>query len=154
MPSAISMSKDAYPEVSFRPNDPILKSQMRFWMKHVDVKLHPSCGAIQWPMIMRDSMLKRSEDERNVLLSKIPEKPRRERQKRLIQYGLDAPDVSDAVKTYYKTIVDMEKALSQHKWLVGNEFSLADIGTVYGLYQHLLFVHNASKIPCFLIDYH
>ena len=119
--------EDAYPEVSFRPNDPILKSQMRFWMKHVDVKLHPSCGAIQWPMIMRDSMLKRSEDERNVLLSKIPEKPRRERQKRLIQYGLDAPDVSDAVKTYYKTIVDMEKALSQHKWLVGNEFSLADI---------------------------
>ena len=101
--------EDAYPEVSFRPNDPILKSQMRFWMKHVDVKLHPSCGAIQWPMIMRDSMLKRSEDERNVLLSKIPKKPRRERQKRLIQYGLDAPDVSDAVKTYYKTIVDMEK---------------------------------------------
>lgn len=78
-------------------------------------------------MIMRESLLKLSEDERNVLLSKIPEKPRRERQKRLIQYGLDAPDVSDAVKTYYKTIVDMEKALSQHKWLVGNKFSLADI---------------------------
>jgi len=118
---------DAYPEVPLRPADPVLRSRMRFWMKHVDVKLHPSCGAIQWPLAMRDSLLKMTEEEQQALLDKVPEKPRRERQKRLMKYGLDAPDIADAVKTYYKTIVDMEQALSAHQWLVGDEFSLADV---------------------------
>jgi glutathione S-transferase len=118
---------DAYPQIPLRPENPLLISKIRFWMKHVDVKLHPSCGAIQWPLVMRDSLLKMTEEEQMALLDKVPEKPRRERQKRLMKLGLDAPDVAGAVKMYQKTIVDMEKALSEHQWLVGDEFSLADI---------------------------
>ena len=121
---------DAYPEVSLRPQDPLLRARMRFWMKHVDVKLHPSCGAIQWPLAMRDKLLLMSEEEQQALLDRVPEKPRRERQKRLMKYGLDAPDIADAVMTYHKTIVDMEKALTEHQWLVGDEFSLADVCVV------------------------
>ncbi len=96
-------------------------------MKHVDVKLHPSCGAIQWPLAMRDKLLLMTEDEQEALLNKVVEKPRRERQKRLMKLGLDAPDIADAVLTYHKTIIDMEKALSKQEWLVGNEYSLADV---------------------------
>ena len=118
---------DAYPEVSLRPADPLLRASMRFWMKHVDVKLHPSCGAIQWPLAMRDTLLQMTEAEQEALLDKVPEIPRRERLKRLGRLGLDAPDIADAVKTYQKTIVDMEKALTEHLWLVGDEFSLADV---------------------------
>ena len=118
---------DAYPQKTFRPDDPYDVSKMRFWMKHVDNKLHPSCGAIQWPMIMRPAMLERSPDERARLLDKIPEKPRRERQRRLIEMGLDAPDVADAVKTYRKTVLDMEKDLEGHEWLLGETLTLADI---------------------------
>jgi glutathione S-transferase len=44
-----------------------------------------------------------------------------------MKYGLDAPDVADAVATYHNTIVDMELALTKNQWLVGDEFSLADI---------------------------
>ena len=55
------------------------------------------------------------------------EKPRRERQKRLLQHGLDAPDVADAVKIYRKTILDMEAALQDGDWVVGNRFTLADV---------------------------
>ena len=61
---------------------------------------------------MRDALLEKSEDERQALMEKIPGKPRRERQKRLLKYGLDAQDIADAVKVYHKTIVDMEKALA------------------------------------------
>lgn len=118
---------DAYPEISLRPENPLLRAEMRFWMKHVDNKLHPSCGALQWPLAMRDKLLEMSEEEQQTLLDKVPEKPRRERQKRLMKYGLDAPDIADAVATYYKTIVDMEKALGAHQWLLGDEFSLADV---------------------------
>ena len=118
---------EAYPQKTFRPKDAYEVSKMRFWMKHIDNKLHPSCGAIQWPMIMRPAMLEHSAEERAALLEKIPEKPRRERQRRLIEMGLDAPDVTDAVKTYRKTILDMEKNLEGHEWLLGNAVTLADI---------------------------
>ena len=119
--------EDTFPDDSLRPADSYQRSKMRFWMKHVDVKLHPSCGTLQWPMVMRDALMDKPEDERQAILERIPEKPRRERQKRLVQFGLDAPDVGDAVRIYRKTILDMEKALSEHEWVVSDEFSLADV---------------------------
>ena len=100
---------------------------MRFWMKHVDVKLHPSCGTLQWPMVMREALMEKSEEERQAILERIPEKPRRERQKRLVKHGLDSPDVRDAVRLYRKTVLDMEKALAATTWVVSDEFSLADV---------------------------
>ncbi len=118
--------EDTYPDHSLRPEDTYQRARMRFWMKHVDVKLHPSCGTLQWPMVMRDALMEKPEEERQAILERIPEKPRRERQKRLVKFGLDAPDVADAVRTYRKTILDMEKALSEHAWVVGDQFTLAD----------------------------
>lgn len=118
---------DTYPEPPLSPADTWERSRMRFWMKHVDNQLHPSCGTLQWPMVMREALMAKPEDERNAILEKIPEKPRRERQKRLVQFGLDAPDVIDAVKTYRKTITDMEEALKTRDWVVSDSFSLADI---------------------------
>lgn len=119
--------EDAFPDNSLLPEDAYARSQMRFWMKHIDVKLHPSCGALQWPLVMRPGMMAKSPEERLELLNKIPEKPRRERQKRLVEMGLEAPDVIDAVVVYRKTILDMEKALKKHSWLVSESFSLADV---------------------------
>lgn len=118
---------DRFPEVSLSPEDPYARSQMRFWMKHVDNKLHPSCGALQWPIVMRPALMEKTEEERNALLDKVPEKPRRERQKRLVKMGLEAPDVIDAVRVYRNTILQMETALAESEWMVGNEYSLADI---------------------------
>lgn len=118
---------DAFPDKPLTAATPYERAQMRFWMKHVDTKLHPSCGALQWPILMRPALMKKSEEERNQLLEKIPEKPRRERQKRLVKMGLEAPDVIDSVKTYRSTILKMEQALSQQEWIVSNDFTLADI---------------------------
>lgn len=78
-------------------------------------------------MVMRPKLMEKSEEERQALLEQIPEKPRRERQKRLVKFGLDAPDVADAVKTYRKTVLDMEQALGETRWMVSDEFSLADL---------------------------
>jgi glutathione S-transferase len=117
---------DAYPERSLRPSDPLEVARIRFWMKQVDNKLHPSCGALQWPVVMRDKLLALPEEERLAKIDQVVEKPRRERQRRLLVQGLDAPDVRGAVLTYRKFIVDMEKALEDGEWVVGNAFSLAD----------------------------
>lgn len=119
--------EDTFAGTSLKPYDSYAVAKMRYWMKHVDVKLHPSCGALQWPLVMRPGLMEKTEEERQALLDKIPEKPRRERQKRLVKFGLDAPDVVDSVIIYRKTILEMEEALKQHKWIVSDTFSLADV---------------------------
>ena len=118
--------EDKFPGPELRPDNPYHRAQMRFWMKHVDIKVHPSCGALQWPLLMADKLLQMSEGEREAMINRVVEKPRRERQRRLLKLGYDAPDVVDAVATYEKTIADMEQLLGRQDWLAGDRFSLAD----------------------------
>ena len=118
---------DTFAQAPLMPSDPYQAAQVRFWMKHVDTKLHPSCGAVQWPLLMRSGLMKKTEAEREALLNQVPEAPRRERQRRLVKLGLDAPDVASGVKMYVKTIHDMEAALHENAWVVGGTFSLADV---------------------------
>ncbi len=117
---------DKFPKPGLKPNDPYQRSKMRFWMKHIDIKVHPSCGALQWPLVMRDKLMQMSEEEQEAMIDKVVEKPRRERQRRLLKMGYDAPDIKDAVGVYEKTIADMQDTLSEQAWLAGDEFSLAD----------------------------
>ena len=117
---------DKFPEPELRPQNPYHRAQMRFWMKHVDIKVHPSCGALQWPLLMADKLKQLSEAEMDAIIDRVVEKPRRERQRRLLKQGYDAPDIKDAVATYEKTIADMERTLDGQDWLAGDRFSLAD----------------------------
>ena len=118
--------EDRFPSPALRPTDPYQVAQMRFWMKHVDNKVHPSCGALQWPLVMADKLKLLPVEEQDRLIDRVPEKPRRERQRRLLRQGYDAPDVIDAVGVYEKTIRDLDELLSRQPWIAGEAFSLAD----------------------------
>lgn len=118
--------EDKFPKPDLRPSDPYQVANMRFWMKHIDNKVHPSCGALQWPLVMADKLKTMSEDEKQKMIDRVVEKPRRERQRRLLKLGYEAPDVVDAVGVYEKTIADMDDLLSSQAWLAGDKFSLAD----------------------------
>ena len=118
--------EDRFPQPSLRPDDAWQIARMRFWMKHIDIKVHPSCGALQWPLVMADKLKQLSPEEQEAQINKVVEKPRRERQRRLLQMGYDAPDIADAVRVYQKTIADMDEVLATQAWLAGDDFSLAD----------------------------
>ncbi|QEE36115.1 glutathione S-transferase family protein [Octadecabacter sp. SW4] len=124
-------------DVSLRPDAPHLRAEIRLWMKHVDNSLHPSCGALQWPLAMRPRLLEMDRDEALALIAQVVEAPRRERQKRLFDKGLDAPDVRNAVGVYCQTIDRMERDLQDRDWLIGDHLSLADI-VVAPYFQTLL----------------
>lgn len=118
--------EDKFPEPALRPSDPAQTARMRFWMKHIDNKVHPSCGALQWPLVMADTLKALPEAEQDRILDQIPEKPRRERQRRLLKQGYDAPDIQDSIAVYERTIRDMQQTLESQAWLAGDSFSLAD----------------------------
>lgn len=118
--------EDRFPQKALRPSAALAQARMRLWMKHVDNKLHPACGALQWPLIMRPRLLAMDAQERTRLLEQVVERDRRERQKRLVELGLDAPDVALAVATYRQTIDELETTLVTQAWAVGEDLSLAD----------------------------
>ena len=118
--------EDQFTTRRLRPESSADIAMTRVWMKHIDNQLHPSCGAIQWPMIMRPKLMELTEAERLAVIAKVPEKARRERQQRLVELGLDAPDVASAVATYRATIEKMEQSLAENHWLLGENFTLAD----------------------------
>ncbi|MGE3848263.1 MAG: glutathione S-transferase family protein [Gammaproteobacteria bacterium] len=118
--------EDRFPTPSLRPLSPRARAEMRLWMKHVDNKLHPSCGALQWPLVMADKLRQLSVDEQMRIIDQVPEKPRRERQRRLLLQGYDAPDVAEGVQVYEQTIADLERVLVARPWVAGDAFSLAD----------------------------
>lgn len=118
--------EDRFPTPCLRPASALATATMRYWMKHVDNKLHPSCGALQWPLVMADKMRLLSATEQEHLVNQIPEKPRRERQRRLLKMGYDAPDVAEGVQVYEQTIADLDVLLENQPWIAGETFSLAD----------------------------
>jgi len=118
--------EDSYPQPALRPEDPLQVARMRVWLKHIDNKLHPSCGALQWPLVMRPGLLSKSPEEQQKLIDRIPEAPRRERQRRLLADGLEASDVAGAVAVYYRTIAEMENVLKDQLWLSGEQFGISD----------------------------
>lgn len=118
--------EEAFPERPMRSDDPLTRAKMRLWMKHVDGKLHPSCGALQWPLVVRGRLLEMPEDKALSMIARVVDKSRRERQLRLYRQGLDAPDVVDAVQVYAHTIADMETLLAGATWMLGDTFNLTD----------------------------
>ena len=63
-------------------------------------------------------------------LAKLPDRARAWRQEQLLDKGLDASFVADALKLHDKVLGDMEKTLASGPWLAGDTFSLAECAIV------------------------
>ncbi len=109
------------------PDAPIDRARMRVWLKRVDDVLHPNTGALVFGAFVRDRFLALSENAREALLAQLPDPARRERQRRLIAEGLDAPDVAAALAAYRGAMDKAEHALATAPWLAGPQLSLADL---------------------------
>ena len=101
---------------------------MRLWQKAVDEGLHVACGTISFAAIFAKQLKEGlTKEELEARLAKMPEPARRERQRQLLQLGLDAPFVKDAIKLHDKILGEMEIALKNGPWLMGEQFTLADV---------------------------
>ena len=58
---------------------------------------------------------------------KMPDPARRERQRALIEKGIETPFFRDHIKVFEKTFGEMEAQLGKTKWLASDIYTLADI---------------------------
>lgn len=117
---------EAFGEPPLMPPDPYRRAQTRLWMKKIDDSLHAAASAVTFAAAFRRHFLKLSPDELSARLARIPDPAYRERQRLSIQQGLQAPHVVPALRQFDRYFGEMDKALSDHEWLAGQMYSLAD----------------------------
>lgn len=123
----IEFIDDHWAEPPLRPADAVARARMRRWTKLVDEVLHPAWPGIAWPILVRPAWQAKSAEAVEAMLAALPDPRRRERQSRLYQLGLNAPDAQESLIVFATVCREMEQALIAGPWLSGESFSLGDI---------------------------
>lgn len=117
---------------SLVPDSALDRARMRLWTKAVDEEIHPACAEVTFVSCHRYVILRLGEEGSEEFLSSTPDKSVtsnwNQRKRELVMNGVDTPGVDVKFKMYDQYLSEMEAALSNHEWLAGDTFSLADIG--------------------------
>jgi glutathione S-transferase len=119
--------EDEYPERPLRPADSHGRAQMRLWTKRLDEGHHDVATAmLSLGTAFRFQYLARGPEACEALINNVPDPVKRERRRDIIYKGPDAAVFKTAVQMWERLLTDMEAALQNGDWLVGNQYTLAD----------------------------
>lgn len=122
---------EAFDGPALQPTEPYARYRVKLWTKAVDELLHPACADLTYVSCHRHIIRRLDDAALEAYLQSTPEQTVkgswRERKRELIMLGFDAPGVEAKFRLYDDHLKQMESALSEHEWLAGETFSLADI---------------------------
>jgi glutathione S-transferase len=121
--------EDAFPDHPIYPASPFERAQARQWTKAVDEELHPACSAITYVVSHRHTILRNGVGDFESFLKAGGREGAAARTLKWqwIQQGLAAPGAADKIRLYDVYLHKMQDALAGRDWLVGDNFSIADI---------------------------
>lgn len=117
---------DAFPDRPMRPSDPGERHAMRMWTKRIDGEVHPMAGVITFGIGARPLFLQSPPADIEASLAAIPDPKYRARRKSVLEHGVHAPEMAEAMSAFVAMLNDMETSLTGGPWLAGNTLSLAD----------------------------
>jgi glutathione S-transferase len=120
---------EAFADRPIYPRRPAARARVRVWTKAVDEELHPACSAITYVVSHRHTILRNGVGNFDDFIKQggADGMAARTLKWQWIQHGLAAPGAADKIRLYAGYLRKMEDALTSSKWLVGDEFSMADI---------------------------
>ena len=122
---------DAFPDQQVRPDNPVIRAEVRYRTKAVDEDLHPACGAMTFMTSHRHTIRALGEEGLKKFLNSTPPfsvtADWHEQKKIFVRDGYDAPDAHKKVKLYDRYLQKMETALQDRDWLASEDYTFADI---------------------------
>lgn len=119
--------EDAFPESpSLRPADAAGKARMRWWSKYIDEHVMESVSTHGWNTRIREFANSFSETDFNAYIARIPLE-RQRRKWRRAREGFPEDVLSEALDKVRDSVEKVESQLTESDWLVGDQFTLADI---------------------------
>ncbi len=122
--------EDAFPDHPLRPEDPVKRAEMRLWTRKIDDGVHVDSRTVGQCIAMRFRSLEADPAIVEKHYREMPEIVRRKNDLINNELGVDSPLLPDAVGTFKTLFNEIDTALADGAWLVGNMFSLADISMV------------------------
>ncbi len=127
--------EDTFPAPHLRPADPAGTAMMRKWAKIPDEEIHVACAAISSAGLLGRGRRKNLQ-QFLARLKDAPDQVRAERGRGCTLERWQYPEVRAAILVHEKLLKNMEKELATNgPWLVGNMYTLADIGLTPYIYR-------------------
>jgi glutathione S-transferase len=117
---------DVFPDPPLTPSNAVERATMRLWCKLPDDILHTACGPVSFAISFGRQLEKQVGAGLEERLMKMPDPARRERQRALIEKGIETPFFRDHIKVFEKTAAEMEAQLAKTAWLASDAYTLAD----------------------------
>jgi glutathione S-transferase len=118
---------EVFADPPLMPKHPVERAAMRLWCKLPDDALHTACATVSFAISFGQQLKQRAGTGLEERLMKMPDPARRERQRALIDKGIETPFFHDHIKVFEKTFGEMEAQLAKTRWLASDAFTLADI---------------------------
>jgi glutathione S-transferase len=119
---------EMFPSPPLKPIHALGRARMRGWIVQVDESVHPATGTITWALstrhVMRDM---HSEAALNAYVAGLNVIDKQFRRRQILDQGVAAPIVSDALRRMDRLAADIEAQLQKTEWLAGDSYTLADI---------------------------
>ena len=112
---------------ALRPDDPVERWRMRWWMRFFDQYMGPSLSMIGWSVFVGPSVRARDPEELKAAIERIPLKERRIAWSKAIYNTFSPEEMDESRRRVGVGIACLEKALSERPWIAGQTYSLADI---------------------------
>lgn len=110
-----------------QPGAPLARARMRGWMRRLDDDIHRATGTVSMAIYIRHFHLDKTPAERDAYFAAMPDRDRAARQQAAIASGLDTPAFAPALRAFAALVDDIDRAVAGSEWLVGSDFSLAEI---------------------------
>lgn len=118
--------EDAFLEPSLMPADPFDRARVALWTKQIDDSLHLNIFALTFATSFREATLALTPEAR-VRALPLTNPVKRQYIQDLTENGFMSVYFSAAVERFQLLLTDMDKALAETRWLVGDAYSLADV---------------------------
>src|ERR1700690_130261 len=120
-----------FPQPSLVPASAFERAQMRRWSKHIDEGVFEATREISFSAMFRDKMKAMTQEQRDGRYRNIGDPGRRARMISTYELGCGSPFVEQGIFAFEKIFGEMEECLSDGRpWLLGENFSLADINVI------------------------
>jgi ganglioside-induced differentiation-associated protein 1 len=121
--------EEVFPAQPIFPSSPMDRARVRVWTKAVDEELHPACSTITYLASHRHTILRQGAGSFEEFLQRGSAEgiAARTLKWQWIQQGFDAPGAADKIRLYDMYMHKMEETLRDSLWLVGDQFSVADV---------------------------
>ncbi len=120
----------AFPQTPLAPADPFAQAQMRLWLKFSDNVAYNAVYAPTWTILSKRAGDQLSEGNLQNVLDRIPSKERRDRWETVAREGFSEKELDDAYAKMIQSLDKIEAAVAHMPWLLGEDYSLADIAMI------------------------